>query len=185
MPWPFAERPAFLVADRVHNRHADDIFELLELSHNDRPMCPGTGPGSVEMVATARRWITGAPVSGHPTLKDIRLPGKGALDALLVWKLCLNGHCGAPAFLYRIILRSDKEDGRGGLVSSLCSRNARSQKGETGSLAISCSRNAHARKVLVRRAHSGIDQAPLENQKGELGRRAQWKINQSLSLKRQ
>ena len=124
-------------------------------------------------------------LSGHPTLKDIRLPGKGALDALLVWKLCLNGHCGAPAFLYRIILRGDKEDGRGGLVSSLCSRNARSQKGETGSLAISCSRNAHARKVLVRRAHSGIDQAPLENQKGELGRRAQWKINQSLSLKRQ
>ncbi len=41
------------------------------------------------------------------------------------------------------------------------------------SLASSCSRNAHARKVLVRRAQSRIDQAALESE-----------ITQSPSLKR-
>ena len=46
----------------------------------------------------------------------------------------------------------------------------------------SCSRNAHNQNVLVRHAQSRIDQATL---KVKWGRRAQWKINQPPSLKRQ
>ncbi len=45
----------------------------------------------------------------------------------------------------------------------MCLRNARPRKDEKGSLA-SCSRNAHDKNVLVRRAHSRIDQATLENE---------------------
>ena len=51
----------------------------------------------------------------------------------------------------------------------LCSRNARPQKDGKGAWSSSCSRNAHDRNVLVRRAQSRIDQAPLENEMGGLG----------------
>ncbi len=109
MARPFAERPAPLVADRVHDRHADDVFELLELSHNDRPMRPGTGPGDIEMVAAARRRVAGTPIGSDPALKGIRLPDEGAFAALLVWKLCLTGHRRTPMFLYRTILGVRRE----------------------------------------------------------------------------
>ena len=49
----------------------------------------------------------------------------------------------------------------------LCSRNARPQKMGRVAWLSSCSRNAHDRNVLVRRAHSRIDQATLENEVGE------------------
>ena len=53
----------------------------------------------------------------------------------------------------------------------LCSRNPRTQKGETGAAcSSSCSRNAHDRNVLVRRAHSRINQAaPRKDTKESLG----------------
>ncbi len=65
----------------------------------------------------------------------------------------------------------------------LCSRNARPQKDGMGSLVASCSRNAHDRNVLVRRAHSRIDQATLEMEIGDWDD-AHWEINQTPSLKR-
>jgi len=92
MAWPFAEGPASLVADRVHDCHADHVFELLEFSHDDCAMGPGAGQGDIEVVSAACSRVAGASVRGHPVLESIRLPGEGAFDALLVWKLCLDGH---------------------------------------------------------------------------------------------
>ena len=105
MARPFAECPAPLVADRVHDRHADDLFEFLEFSYNDRPMRPGAGPGDIEMVAALRRRITGTTIRGHPVPKDIRLPREGSFDTLFVWKLRLNRHRRTPAFSYRTTLK--------------------------------------------------------------------------------
>ena len=92
MARPFAEGPATLAANRVHDRHADHIFELLEFPHDDRAMGPGTGHGDIEVVAASLGWVAGASVRGYPVLEHIRLPGEGAFDALLVRKLCLDGH---------------------------------------------------------------------------------------------
>ena len=125
MPRPLAERPTPLVADRVHDGHADDVFEFLEFPHDDRPMRPGAGPGDIEMVAAACRLVAGVTVRGDPTLKGIRLPDEGAFNILFVWKLCLNGHSCVPVLPYRIILRSDRGDGKGGLVVLLLAERAR------------------------------------------------------------
>src|SRR5262249_16480798 len=107
MARPLSKCPAPLITDRVHDRHADDVFESLEFPHNDRPMRPWTGPRNIEMVAATRRRITGTTIRGHPVPKGIRLPGKSPFDALLVWKLCLNAHCRTPAFPYRTTLKSE------------------------------------------------------------------------------
>jgi hypothetical protein len=148
MPRSFAKGPASLVTDWVYDRHADHAFQFLEFTHNDRPMRPGAGPRDIEVVATARCLVAGVAICGYPVGKSIRLSDEGAFEVLLIWKLCLDGHRLAPAFLYRIILQSDK----GAAWSS------------------SCSRNAHDKNVLVRRAHSRIDQAALRG----IGKRA-WK----------
>jgi len=55
MARPFVEGPTPFIADRVHDRHADDGFELFEFAHNDRPVRPGAGPRDIEMIAVARR----------------------------------------------------------------------------------------------------------------------------------
>ena len=98
------------------------------------------------MVAAARRRVAGIPIGSDPALKGIRLPDEDAFAALLVWKLCLNGHCGSPCS-FTVPYCGVRGEGEGRAVWSS-----------------SCSRNAQAQKVLVRRAHSRIDQASLENE---------------------
>jgi len=88
----FAEGPAPLVADRIHDRHADDVLEFLEFPHNDGPMGPGAGPGDIEVVPSSFRLVAGTTVRSYPACKGIRLPDEATLDVLLVGKLCLNGH---------------------------------------------------------------------------------------------
>ena len=64
------------------------------------------------------------------------------------------------------------------MIPRLCSGNAQPQKdGESSLTVLLCSRNAHDKNVLVRRAHSRIDQATLENEMGNWEERG-GKINQ-------
>ena len=74
------------------------------------------------------------------------------------------------------------EQRKGWNLMIFCARATRG-RGRRGRVAwpSSCSRNAHDKNVLVRRAQSRIDQATLLKNE-ELGRRAQWKINQPPSL---
>src|SRR5262245_52010205 len=120
----FAEGPAPLVADRVHNRHADDVFKLLQFPDNDCPMGPGAGPGDIEMVAVPRRLVAGITIRGDPVCKGIRLPDEATLDVLLVGKLCLNGHRRAPAYLYRNILHGSKGDRPGRSLNKILGKSA-------------------------------------------------------------
>ena len=140
MARPFAKGPASLVADRVRDRHSDYVFELLEFSHNDRPMRPGAGPRDIEMVAAARCRVPGMTIRSYPSGKGIRLPNEGALDALLIWKLCLNGHGRDPICCYRTTLRSDK-GGEGSGQGALLARRTRTMK--------RCSRGKRARLGAV------------------------------------
>ena len=103
------------------------------------------------MVAAARCLVTRVAIGGNPVCKSVRLPYEGAREVLLIWKLCLDGHRLAPEFHYRTIMQG--EGGEGGAAWSS-----------------SCSRNAHDKNVLVRRAHSRIDQAAPQ----EIGKQA-WK----------
>ena len=90
MACSFTEGPASFVADRIHNGHADDRFELFQFAHNNSAMCSGTGPRHIQMVTAFGSGIAGTSISRDPIAKGIRLPAECALVGLLMGELRLD-----------------------------------------------------------------------------------------------
>src|SRR5574341_411136 len=100
MACSFTEGPASFVADRVHNGHPDDRFELFQFAHNNSAMCPGTGPRHIQIVTAFGGGVAGTAVCCDAIAKGIRLPDECAFVGLLLGELCLD-HSGLASLHVR------------------------------------------------------------------------------------
>lgn len=72
--------PASLIANRINDGHADDVFQLLELADDGRAVRPWAGPRDIEMVAPFRGRLARAPISRDMPTKGVLLAREFALS---------------------------------------------------------------------------------------------------------